>query len=137
MNGRIKDKIAEIEQYLSELSYVLPQTFKEYQKDFIKKAACERYAEKIIAAIVDLAFLIIKYKKMQIPENEIEAFDILAKENIIPGDLADRLQDAKRMRNIIAHEYGEVDDKTVFYALREELEQDSKAFIKAVGSNLL
>ncbi len=69
---------------------------------------------------------------MQTPESEIEAFDILAKENVIPRDLAERLQDAKRMRNIIAHEYGEIDDKTVFYALEEELEQDSKAFIKAV-----
>ena len=36
------------------------------------------------------------------------------------------------MRNIIAHEYGKIDDKIVFEAITEELERDVKEFIKKV-----
>ena len=60
---RIKDKIKEIEEYLEELKSILPIDFKEYSKDYKTKAACERYFEKIIEAVVDLSFLIIKEKR--------------------------------------------------------------------------
>ena len=36
------------------------------------------------------------------------------------------------MRNILAHEYGEVDDEIVFNAVTEELEKDAIEFIKNI-----
>ena len=79
---RINDKIGEIESYLAELSGIMPKAIKEYRENKTK-AACERYFEKIIEAAVDLAFLIIKDRKLKIPEEDKEAFDILAGEKII------------------------------------------------------
>jgi len=131
MNKRINDKIKEIEGYLTELSEIMPKNFEEY-KDVKTKAACERYFEKIVEAVIDLAFLIIKDKGFKIPEEDKESFDILIKEKIIPEELAERFKDAKGMRNIIAHEYGSVDDEIVFNAITEEIEKDTKEFIKAV-----
>ena len=52
---RIKDKIKEIEGYLSELSEIIPKSFEEY-KEIKNKAACERYFEKIIESVIDLSF---------------------------------------------------------------------------------
>ena len=108
---RIKEKIEEIEEYLIELSDMVPIGFEEYIKDIKTKAACERYFEKIIGAVVDLAFLIIKEKHLRLPEEDREAFEILAEEKIINKELSTRLQEAKGMRNIPAHEYGVVDDR--------------------------
>jgi len=129
---RIKEKINEIEHYLEELSDIVPEDFQEYAKDKKAKAACERYFEKIIEAAVDLAFLVIKENGLKSPEEDKEAFDIIAKGKIISETLATRLKDAKGMRNIIAHEYGKIDDKIVFEAITEELERDVKEFIKKV-----
>lgn len=56
MNERIKDKIEEIEKYLDELVEISPSTLDRYIEDFKTRAACERYTEKIIEAVVDLAF---------------------------------------------------------------------------------
>ena len=92
MGGRIDDKIKEIEGFLEELSEILPANLRDYIKDFRTKAACERYFEKIIEAIVDLAFLIIKFKKLEIPEGDKEAFDVLAKREIITSLLAGKLK---------------------------------------------
>ena len=132
MNNRIADKIKELELYLSELETIKPSTLEEYKGDIKTKAACERYAERIIEAFVDLAFLIIKEQDFRPPENDTEAFVILAENNILSQELCDKLQDAKGMRNIIAHQYGEIDDSIVFHVLDEELITDVRAFIACV-----
>jgi len=132
MKERINDKISEIEEYLDELTSILPRSFKEYAGDFKTKAACERFFEKIVEAAVDLAFLIIKSKKFEIPEGDREAFDILAKRRMITEVLAGKLKEAKGMRNVLAHEYGTVNDELVFHSLTEELERDIKGLIQSV-----
>ena len=110
----------------------MPQTFKEYKTDLKGKAACERYFEKIIEAAIDLAFIVIKEERYRNPEDDKEALDILAGEGIISSKLSGKLRDAKGMRNIIAHEYGKIDDEVVFHSITEELSRDVKEFIKAV-----
>ena len=131
--SRIDDKIEEIETLLEELESILPADIEEYLSDFKSKAAGERYFERIIEAIVDLAFLIIKDKKLKIPEEDKQVFDILCEEKIISKDLVDRLKEAKGMRNVIAHEYGTIDDSLVFHSLTEELIKDAQEFIKQIS----
>lgn len=130
--NRIKDKIHQIEGFLEELQEIVPEKFDEYNNSLEKKAACERYVEKIVEALTDLAFLTIKYKKLKIPEDDIDAFNILSEKNLIDKEIANKLKNAKGMRNIIAHQYGRIDDRAVFDAITEELEKDSREFIKEI-----
>lgn len=130
---RLQDKIEEIENYISELEGIMPDNFQEYETDLKTKAACERYFEKIIEAVVDLAFLLIKDEGYKVPEEDKEAFDILEKEEIISRELAEKIKDAKGMRNILAHEYGKVDDELVFHSITEELVADVREFLKIVN----
>lgn len=133
MNNRVKEKINEIEQFLEELESSLPEDFKEYKTDYKLRAIGERYFEKIIEGIVDLAFYIIKEKNLKQPEEDKQAFDILSKEKIISESLAGKLKDAKGMRNILAHEYGRIDNELVFHSLIEELIPDVQEFIKSIN----
>jgi len=130
--NKIKDKIKEIEKYLNELDFIIPSSFEQYKINFEKRAACERYFEKITEAVIDLAYLIIKEEGFKMPEEDKETFDILAKEEKITKELAIRLKDAKGMRNIISHQYGQVDDEIVFDSITEELGSDVKEFINTV-----
>ena len=132
MNKRIKDKIQDIKTYLEQLSKIKPNTFEEYEKDFKTKAACERYFEKIAEAVVDLAALVIKEKDLQMPEKDYEAFEILEKENIIDSNLTKKLKDMKGMRNIIAHQYGDVNDEFMYTAINKEIEDDVKTFLEII-----
>lgn len=133
---RIKDKIKDIEKFLDELASIMPDSFDEYVEDYKTKAACERYAEKIIEAIVDLAFIFIRDKKLKSPEDDQEAFEVLKNEQIISESLANKLKDAKSMRNYLAHKYGEVNDEIVFESLKKELEKDTREFINNI-TNLI
>jgi len=83
MKKRIDDKIKEMERYPEELECFIPESFKDYEKNFEKKAACERYFERIAEATADLAFLCIRHNEIELPDGDKEAFDALAKAKII------------------------------------------------------
>lgn len=132
MNKRIEDKIIEIETFLEELLSVLPKDFENYKEDWKIRDICERHFEKIIEASVDLSFMIIKNKGLITPKDDKNSFDILNQENIISDELAEKLKEAKGMRNIIAHEYGKIEDEIVFESVTEHLEKDIKEFISII-----
>ncbi|MFA7707577.1 MAG: DUF86 domain-containing protein [Candidatus Pacearchaeota archaeon] len=131
---RINDKTLEIESFREQLSEIIPESIEleDYKKDFKTKAIFERYAEKIIEAIEDLAFLVVNYKGLRYPEFEKEIFDILYENKIISEILAKKLKGAKGMRNIIAHQYGSIDDEIVFVAITEQLGKDVSEFIDLI-----
>ncbi|MBU1855001.1 MAG: DUF86 domain-containing protein, partial [Nanoarchaeota archaeon] len=111
--NRIKDKINELNNLIDELKTIISLNMSEYKNDLKTKAACERYFERIVECITDICFLIIKYKKLDIPEDDKQAYDILYKNKLLTKDLCVNLKEAKGMRNILAHEYGKVDDELV------------------------
>ncbi|MBT5023276.1 DUF86 domain-containing protein [Candidatus Woesearchaeota archaeon] len=133
MNQRIKDKISEVEQFLTELESFIPSKFIDYSHDLKTRAACERYFEKIIEAVVDLSFLLIREIGAMLPEDEKGSFDSLKNEGIISEKLCNKLKDAKGMSNIIAHNYGSVDDEIVFNSLNEELITDVSDFLDQIS----
>ena len=130
--SRIDDKLKDIKTFIEDLKEYVPETFEEYSRSKDRKAICERYFEKIIEAITDIAFLIIKEKKLEIPQDDYDAFNVLMKNKIINEALAIRLKQAKGMRNIIVHAYGEVDDEKVYEAVTEEIEDDTEQFIEEI-----
>ncbi len=136
LEKRIDEKILQIENYLDELKAIVPKTLADYKKDITKKAACERYFEKIVEAIEDLNFLAINHQKFEYPDEENEIFEILRKNKVISDVLTKNLKEAKKMRNFIAHQYGKIDDEQVFKAVNEELVRDAKEFIKSVKIKL-
>ena len=130
--SKIKDKINEIRVYLEELSKIVPSKPDEYKSNNLVKAACERYFEKIVEAVTDIAFIVIVKRKLRVPEDDIDAFKILLENKIIDEKLYKKLKQAKGMRNIISHQYGKIDDEIVFEAITEELEKDVKEFISLI-----
>jgi uncharacterized protein YutE (UPF0331/DUF86 family) len=132
MDNRIKDKIAKIEQFIEELEEIIIADLEDYKSDFKVRGLYERYFEKIIEAIIDLAFMFIKENRFKTPEGDKEALDILEKERVIFPQLSFNLKNAKGMRNVIAHEYGEIDDELVFESVNDELIRDTKEFIHAI-----
>ena len=121
MEKRVKDKVDDIKEYLKDLEDIRPKTFKKYENDKEKKAACERYVERIMEAVTDLAKLIIKVRELTLPTEDSESFNVLAKDGSIDKGLAERLKKAKGMRNVIAHLYGEVYDEIVINSISDRL----------------
>lgn len=129
---RINDKTEDIIAFLDYLDEIVPSSLEEYKSDQLKKAACERYFEKIMEALTDIAFYVIKIKGLRIPQDDGDAFEVLKENKIIGMDLSKKLREAKGMRNIIAHEYGKIDDEIVFESIKEQLGKDAEEFLSQI-----
>lgn len=132
MKERIEEKIADIEKYLSELEAIVPIGLISFKTDLKTKAACERYFEKIIEAVVDLAFLIIRKFELRNAKDDADTFIVLAESGFINKELSEKLQDAKSMRNLIVHQYEIVEDGRVHEAVKDKLPEDVKNFLKQI-----
>ena len=58
------------------------------------------------------------------------------KDKIITEKIANKLKDAKGMRNIIAHDYGSVDDEIVFESITFELIKDVNEFLREIKKSI-
>ncbi|MBS3104805.1 DUF86 domain-containing protein [Candidatus Woesearchaeota archaeon] len=74
--------------------------------------------------------------KLKIPEDDIDAFNILLENKIIDENLASKLKNAKGMRNIISHQYGKIDDKIVFEAITEDIDKDVEKFVEQIEKTI-
>jgi len=133
---RINDKIEDLLTFLADLKEIMPESLEDYESNKEKKAACERYFEKIMEAVTDVAFYVIKMKKLRIPEDDGDAFEVLREHKIIDDSLSKKLRNAKGMRNILAHEYGNIDDEIVFDSITRHVESDVKEFIKTIKKSM-
>ncbi len=132
MNDILKEKISEIGGYLTEIEEKAPDNLENYLKSRDAQLICERLFEITIEAIIDLVFVFINEKKMNMPEDDESALDLLTEKNIISLNLAKKLREARRMRNIVAHKYGRIDSSLVFNAIREELPRDIREFLHCI-----
>jgi uncharacterized protein YutE (UPF0331/DUF86 family) len=136
IKNRILEKTKEIEQYLQELYEFFPEDYENYKNSLSIKAACERYFEKIIEAVISTSFLFIRLKEYGDVGDEDGAFSLLANRGSISSELAEKLKEAKGMRNIIIHEYGEIENIQVYTAIAEELKRDVEEFILQIMEKL-
>lgn len=80
---------------------------------------------------IDLAMYIVSNKKLGLPSNSRDAFIILKDNNIISDDISLKLTRMVGFRNIIIHEYQQVEVKVIEYILDQGL-NDFLDYSKAI-----
>ncbi len=118
---RIKDKLAELQVYITELDDDLPDEEEEYIGERMKKRACERTFQLACEDILDICNLVIAGKGLGLPKDNRDAIRKLADNKIIPQKLSDRLEDMVGFRNLLVHRYGKVDDSRAYRYLKEDI----------------
>lgn len=92
-------------------------------------------AERLIALLVEtandlLCHLLLSYKR-PVPDNYYDVFGKAGEIGWITADLAERLQQAGKMHNILIHTYGKIDPVIVRRTIPVAM-KDFKHFVKAV-----
>jgi uncharacterized protein YutE (UPF0331/DUF86 family) len=73
----------------------------------------------IINRLIDLGDEIVASSKIGIPSKYREIFTLLCKNKYIPEALAENLSELIYYRNLISHEYQEINEKDVFRAIKK------------------
>jgi len=74
-----------------------------------------------IQAAIDIATYMIAQRRLEKPSTYRETFEILGKEEIIPGELADELSDLAGFRNVLVHIYWGLNLEEVYSVLQNDL----------------
>ena len=116
---RILAKIDELDGYLREITEVLPGSFKEYKKTE-KKRSCERLLQLEIECLIDLAKLFVKGLRLGVPSEENDLFKKLYDAKILSESALTVLRNMRGFRNILIHDYADVNDEIVFKYAKEK-----------------
>lgn len=128
----IENKISSARKYLKIL-----ERYKKYTADEIKNnpdvgGAVERYLQLAAQSAIDLAEAVIAAQGLRKPSNMGENFYVLNEEGIINNDLTQELVKMVGFRNVIVHDYEEVDYEIVYDVLHNKL-KDIKKFIEIIS----
>jgi uncharacterized protein YutE (UPF0331/DUF86 family) len=129
----VENKISSIIKYLSILEKYKKYSQKEITSDIDRKGAVERYLYLAAQATIDLAEAVIAYKNLRKPTTIGESFHILSDAGIISQDLTEKMVKMTGFRNVIAHDYEELNYDIVYDVLQNKL-KDMKDFSDAISS---
>lgn len=131
----MRRKLSRLNMYLEKLKPVSEKSLKEYKKDAYLRYSAERLIQLIVECASDINNHVVVERKKRPPEDYVNSFVKAAEEGLISQGLADRIKHSGGMRNILVHEYMEVDDEKVYAAMPVAI-KDYKKYIKEAESFL-
>jgi uncharacterized protein YutE (UPF0331/DUF86 family) len=127
---RILIRIDHLRQYLQDLHSIVPATFETY-RGVEKRRACERLLQLAIEAMTDVSGMLVAGLRLGLPAEDVDIFDKLRGAAVITPETATMLRRMRSFRNILVHEYTQVDNRIVYQMASERL-QDFEEFIREV-----
>ncbi len=127
---RILIRMDHLHQYLQDLRTIVPPTFEAYQ-GIEKRRACERLLQLAIEATTDISGMLVAGLRLGLPAEEFDIFEKLREAAIITPETTTTLRRMRGFRNILVHEYTQVDDQIVYRMASERL-GDFEVFIREV-----
>lgn len=127
----VRDRESRIRRYVADLRDMATISEAGFLGNRERQYAVLHALQLAIEASVDIATHICAADNLGIPSSYAEAFDLIERDGIIEGDLAEALRGMARFRNRIVHFYGEIDLRIVYELLHSRL-TDFERYLAAV-----
>jgi uncharacterized protein YutE (UPF0331/DUF86 family) len=127
----ISEKIEKLKGYLALLKEYRKSSLKELKEDLKLQGAVRCYLQLSIECVIDIGEIIISGLRLPRPEEAREVIEILGKNEIIPLSFSEDFASVAGFRNILVHEYADVDLNKVYDHLQNDL-QDFDFYAKCI-----
>ena len=114
-------RLQKLDGYLRGLRQMQDVSLDEYLDDDNIQAIVERRLQLAIQVCMDIGNYLIGQLGLSVPDEQENVFLALGREGIIGADLAKRMVGMVRFRNILVHDYLEIDSNIVYRNLAEDL----------------
>jgi uncharacterized protein YutE (UPF0331/DUF86 family) len=131
----VRRKLSRLNMYLDKLKPIADSSFDEYMSDFYIKTSAERLIQLIVECASGINSHIVMESGERPPEDYTSSFIRAAEVGLINQALANKLKGSGGMRNIIVHEYMDIDDKKIHTILPIAV-LDFKEYIRQVDDFL-
>ncbi|MCD5408680.1 DUF86 domain-containing protein [Candidatus Bipolaricaulota bacterium] len=126
----IRRRLQKIDEYLSILKRLRDYELEEFATNPERYGSAERFLQLAIEALLDIGSHVIAELELGSVEAYSDIPRLLAKAGYIDQELAERWIRMIGMRNILVHEYLDIDRKLVYKALKDNID-DIEALKKA------
>lgn len=131
----IQTRLKKLEECLKKLRQIKNISEEEFLKSWKDQDAADRNLQLAAESVFDIADHIIAEKGFEMPGTLEETLPILEKHNVLSKELAERLKGLGRFRNLIVHEYLNIDYHRVYSYLQNKLD-DFELFAQEILSYL-
>jgi uncharacterized protein YutE (UPF0331/DUF86 family) len=115
-------RLRKLDSYLRTLRQMQSVSLDEYPRDDNIQTIVERKLQLAIRACMEIGSYLIGRLGLAAPDEPQNLFAVLGREGVISRELADRMVGMGRFRNILVHDYLEIDSVVVHQNLTQELE---------------
>ena len=132
----VQARIAKIREYVALLRRIRGMADeRRFVNDPLIYGNAERYLQLAIQAVLDISNHIVADMNVNLPADSKELFIMLARRKVLPARLSKKLVSMAGFRNLLVHEYLEIDRRRVYAVLHKDL-GDFERFIEAVSKLL-
>ena len=118
---RVEHLVNHVQETLNRLQSQQEKEFEEFAEDFQAVDASLYELQTMLEAISDIAMHVVGGANLGSPNSRPEAIEMLAKNGIIPQELAEKVSQAVRLRNVIVHHYPSVNLRIVYDVIQNNL----------------
>jgi len=90
----------------------------DYLDNYEVQLQVERLLDRVIGRLIDVNFHVLKEEFGVVPVDYTESFILMGKNKVVKMELAEKMRPAGGLRNMLAHEYDEIDAKQVCKGMR-------------------
>lgn len=128
----VERRLLKLEQVLRKLGTLARVSWDEYKNDEGIQDRVERNLQIAAQVCIDIGSHVIAGRGYRTPHSYADIFTVLEKEGLLPPDLADTLKQIAGFRNILVHDYLEIDPEIVYRCLQKI--DDFKRFAEHVAT---
>jgi len=132
---RILHKIGRIREYVKLINSIKDDCTARFTSDPLYRGALLHYLYLLADSCIALSELVIKYKKLRLPQTYYEAFDILGENKILEPGFAFSFAKIAGFRNFLAHDYEKIAESSICKDALSKLE-DVEEFIRQIENSL-
>ena len=114
-------KLAELEMYLQQVREYEHISVDDYRSDWKTQRIIDRTLQLMIELCLDIANHIIADKQLPVPTSYANTFEILQRAGLISQQLMEIAANMAKFRNILVHQYADVDATMVVAILQSHL----------------
>lgn len=129
-------KLSDIDNYLNQLREFSNISAAKYKKDWKIQRIVERTLQILIELCIDIANHLISDRGMRLPTGYADTFNVLMENKIISKSLFKTMEKIAKFRNVIVHQYEDIDNKIVVSILHKnfkDFEKYKRVIIKSVS----
>lgn len=132
----LDSRLRKLKEYCGLLSTYRKASLKDLRRDATLRGAVERYLQLAIECCLDIGEIVIAERGLRQPKDNRDVILVLGERGALPGRFAAKFADAAALRNILVHEYLEVDLRILWNVLQKNL-RDFDRFARHIARYLL